>query len=260
MKNQLRKTMTAAATLTLGIALLGTHANAITTSKTSYQVSSLDKFRTVSNSKTVYIYRSPSATSKKLVKIPKNSAVIIVGPQSKGFSKIQFEFGFAYVKTSDLQKAKARNGTTYARNIQHNYRYELPLNKGTSFKNTFTAKYMKTYAESKALKNFWLYKSEPDNKGIVEYDTAKGLYVGDTDDGYLSLAVKYGAKKGATWKGQYGDTSKVISTTATVKTAAGTYKNVTIVKSNGESSYYAPNKGLIVVKNNKGLTVMKLIK
>lgn len=231
-----------------------------TLSTSSYKTTDLNHFRTVLNSKTVYIYSKPSATSKKLQKLPKNSAVIITNKQSGDFTKIRYVFGYAFIKTASLKTATVNTGSPYARTINKVYRYDIPYNKNSTFKNNFTATYTNRYASNKSIQNFWHYSSSPDQKGVEEYETNKGLYVGDIEDGYLSLEVKYPVKKNATWTGAAGKKSTIISTTATVKTKAGTFNKVVIVKNNNDYSYYAPNKGLILLKNKDKKTVFKLIK
>ncbi|GEK33592.1 SH3 domain-containing protein [Kurthia sibirica] len=268
MKNKRPTIIALSATLTLGIASIGTtpttaNANAhlvksVTTP--SYKTTSLKDFRTVKNTSSVYIYSKPSIKSAKLQKLPKNSAVVITSKKSGSFTKIRYIFGYAYIKTAHLSKATPANNAPLARDISKKYHYELPYNNGSRFNNKFNASFTKVYAPNKAVQNFWLYHSEPDQKGVVEFDTTRGLYMGDIENGYLSLAVKYPTRKNATWSGSYGNKSRIISTKSTVKTTAGTFKNVVIVKNSGNYSYFAPNKGLILLKNKHKKTIMKLIK
>jgi len=229
------------------------------TKKVSYKSTSLKYFREVKPGLNTIVYSKPSLKSEKMTKIPANSGVVITGQTSKGFSKIRYQFGYAYVKTANLMKASSNTSTKYARNIHQKYHYDLPLNAGSGFARTFYAKYTTTYKYIPAVKNFWHLTSSPDQTSEAEYDTKKGLYVGDMEDGYLSLAIKYPVSTKKSWVGPYGTKTKVISKKNTVKTTAGTFKNVVSVKNGKIVSYFAPNKGLIQVKENNK-TVLKLIK
>lgn len=213
--------------------------------KAATQATSINELRTVKNNKTVYIYSKPTTKSTKNTKLPKNSAVVVTGKTQNGFSQIRYAFSYAYVKTASLSKVSANNSlTSYARDTSKAYKYKNPDLAGSGYKQSFTASYLKKHKAAQSLKNFWYYNSAPGPLAFNEYDTSKGLYEGFIEDGYLTLAMKYPVKKNSTWT-SYGKTSKVISTTKTVKTSAGTYKNVKVVTNNGYTSYYAPNKGLI---------------
>lgn len=216
-----------------------------TTAKTASNVTAVNELRTIKNNQTVYIYSKPTTKSTKNTKLPKNSAVVVTGKTQNGFSQIRYAFNYAYVKTSSLSKVTVnKSSTRYARDTSKVYKYKNPDLAGSGYKQTFTADYLRTHKAAKSLKNFWYYNSELGPLAYNEYDTSKGLYEGFIEDGYLTMALKYPVKKNSTWS-SYGKTSQVISTTTTVKTAAGTYKNVKVVKNNGYTSYYAPNKGLI---------------
>lgn len=227
--------------------------------KSTYKTVSVEQFREVQPNKTVHIFSKPSANSKKYVKLPKNSGVVVTGQTKNGFSKIRYQFQYAYVKTSALKKVSAKTGTHYARDISKKYRYDVPMNAGSIYARTFTASFLKTYKPSPAVTNFWFYKSSPTQFGITEYDTSKGLYTGDIEDGYLSLSIKYPIKKNLIWSGELGQKTKITQTKATVKTKAGTFKNVVVTQNGKMTYYYAPNKGLIQTKD-RGKTFIQLTK
>lgn len=99
------------------------------------------------------------------------------------------------------------------------------------------------------------------NEWVNKYDapcfaykeTKKGLY-----DGFVLNVLKYPIKKGNKWKDIEGNSYKIVSDKKTIKTKAGTFKNVVEVKRNFKGQkryyvdYYAPNIGLILSKSNEG--------
>lgn len=234
-----------------------------TIAKTSTNITSVNDLRTVKNNQTVYIYSKPTSKSTKNTQLPKNSAVVITGKTQNGFSQIRYAFNYAYVKTSSLAKVtKNSSSTRYARDTSKIYKYKNPDLAGSGYKQTFTSNYFRTHSAAKSLKNFWYYNTAPGPLAYNEYDTSKGLYEGFIEDGYLTLAMKYPVKKNSTWT-SYGKTSKVVSTTETLKTTAGTFNNVKVVTNGGYTSYYAPNKGLIkqsYTYKKKAVTNLILVK
>lgn len=236
MKN-MTKTFGAVA-LTLG--LLG---SATTASATTYDTASLKEFRTVHTKADVY--SKPSETAKILGSFTPNEAVIIERPVNKTFTKIRFGFDTGYVKTSTLKKAKANKGTTYAKNIEKTYTYVLPQNKGSDYATRYTTAFKRTMNYNDSSVNFWFANSQPDAQGVTEYDTSKGLYVGNVDSGKLELALRYPVKKHATFKSLYGQKAKIIATNQTLKLHKHTYRHVVVVKNGNATYYYAPQVGLI---------------
>lgn len=119
--------------------------------------------------------------------------------------------------------------------------------KGTDIKK-FVGKYRGTtlpYAGS----NMWEGK---ENVRILEKETKDGLYEGNSQSG-LSRMLAYPIKVGQTWKPYSFNkyiTFTITSTNKTIKTPAGTFKNVVEVKSsmfNNEYNlyYYSSGVGLI---------------
>lgn len=259
MSYSLKKTTTLFTTATLALGVLTLSPTFSQAKSSTYKTASVEQFREVQPNKTVHIFSKPSASSKKYVKLPKNSGVVVTGQTKNGFSKIRYQFQYAYVKTSALKKVSPKAGTHYARDISKKYRYDVPMNAGSIYARTFTASFLKTYKPSPAVTNFWFYKSSPTQFGIMEYDTAKGLYTGDVEDGYLSLSIKYPLKKNLIWSGELGQKTKITQTKATVKTKAGTFKNVVVTQNGKMTYYYAPNKGLIQTKD-RGKTFIQLTK
>lgn len=100
-------------------------------------------------------------------------------------------------------------------------------------------------------------------------ETKKGLY-----DSFTNKVISYPIKKGKVWYDKYNENYKykIIDSKRTVKTKAGTFKNVIVVKGNDTKSkgysvsYYAPNVGIILITradkttNYKSKKVFELIK
>lgn len=225
----------------------------------TYKTASLKSFKFIQANHTVKIYQKPSTKSKVIETIKKGQGVVVLKKHKNGWSKISLQFATGYIQTKYLSNAKANVKTAYAMNTHKTYRYYLPLNKGSDFNTYYTAKFKTIYAPNKTLTNFWYLNSEPDAYGRIEYDTSKGLYTGYKDIGIATLAVKYPVKLNKTWKGLEGQSLKIVAIDKKVKTKAGTFKNVIVVKDGQEKnySYYAPQVGLIKQSYN-GKTISEL--
>lgn len=231
------------------------------TAKSAYKVAPVSKFKVV-NKKT-YIYTKPRASTKMdYLPINKNSGVLTTGKTKNGYSQIRYAFNYAYVKTSVLKSVKANNSPNkYAWNTSGNYKF-----KWYSTSDKFVSKPIfyknNSYDKNLSTRDFWLYSNGNMTTGNNEFDTSKGLYSGASENGVFDLVVKYPVQKNKTWTVN-NSKYKILSTKATVKTSAGTFKNVVKVKSGNYISYYAPNKGLIKTEakyNNKYSTDFVLIK
>lgn len=219
-----------------------TENSAVATS--SYKVTSVSKFKTVKTP--TYIYRQPKKYAEKAEKLQKNMGVVTTGKTKNGYSQIRYAFNYAYVKTVALQSVKANTSTKkYAWAINKKYNFKIPNYTGSN--SSFKPKFYKTYSTSTAVRNFWLYPFAESTLTKTEYDTSKGLYEGVGEGSASTLVLKYPIKKNSIWTSN-GVKYKILSTKATVKTAAGTFKNVVKVTDSYYVSYYAPNKGLIKVQ------------
>ncbi|GEL03456.1 SH3 domain-containing protein [Rummeliibacillus stabekisii] len=267
MKRKILLSMALFSTFTFGtysIAAQPAQSNASAVSKTTkdpYTTASLKSFKiATTNTK---IYEKPSAKSSVIQKLKKGQGIAVLQGTKNGWTKVSLYFGKGYVKTSDLHSLAPHKNTHYARNINKTYEYRTPFNKGSEFKETHKSTFQKVYADNRTVTNFWLHKAEPDNYGMMEYETTKGLFTGYKEDGIATLAIKYPIKKQQTWQGSDGQVMKVLGTNQTVKTKDGSFKHVVMVK-NGKGknySYYAPNIGLIKeVANGKTITEISAFK
>lgn len=221
-----------------------------TFAKEKYTVGTVSKFKTVkSSSKQVYVYRKASTSSEKSFPLGKNMGVMTTGKTQNGFSQIRSSFGYGYVKTSVLKSVKANTSSKkYAWNTSGNYKFKLFKSHANK---SFQPLFYKVYNKNLSVRNNWLYSDGNMTVGLNEFDTNKGLYSGLSENGIYNLVVKYPVKKNKSWTSE-GQKYKILSTTVTVKTSAGTFKNVVKVKSGSYISYYAPNKGLIKTMSKKG--------
>ncbi|HWI46799.1 MAG TPA: hypothetical protein VNU45_01075 [Rummeliibacillus sp.] len=140
---------------------------------------------------------------------------------------------------------------SYAWNPNKVYTYDEKINQITY-----------TFMKKKNGISYWKAKNQGINdKGKIEWtdtytfrqrETKNGLQwelTGEPKKNYFYLA--YPIEKGKTFLNWNGTPTKIISTNATVKIKAGTFKNVVITKTNDKHSgiqtkcYYAPGYGLI---------------
>lgn len=91
-------------------------------------------------------------------------------------------------------------------------------------------------------------------------ETKNGLY-----DSFRNKDISYPVKKGKVWYDKYNKNYKykIIDSKRTIKTKAGTFKNVIVVKENNTKSkgysvsYYAPNTGIILLTRSDKTTKYK---
>jgi len=261
MKNKSIISMTLIATLTFGTVsslLLPTDSAAasnitnvtkVTNSEPTptYKTASIKSFKLIRTNKTIKIYEKASTKSSVKDSIKNEQGVVVLKNYDNGWSKVSLQFDTGYIQSKYLYSAKANNKTHYAMNTKKTYSFYSPENNRSGFKTYYKATFKKLYSANKTLTDFWYFNSEPDSNGRMEYETSKGLYSGYKDIGIATLAIKYPVKLNSSWKGLDGQTLKIVSTNKKVKTKAGTFNKVVVVKEGkGKNySYYAPQIGLI---------------
>ncbi|MBK3496866.1 SH3 domain-containing protein [Viridibacillus sp. YIM B01967] len=182
-------------------------------------------------------------SSKKLGQLKKNVRVAVIST-SKGWSKIQYKEGTAYV-SSDYFASKAVQNVTgklapKVGKYTYNY-YEEGVYQGKS-----TDIFIKIKEGVKTKSNTGVYTSYFENSKFFTYLSPLG---------HTDFQLNYPLKKGMKWGGEQ-DKLQIQNVNATVKIAAGTFKNVVIVRMdhtayNTYSHYYiAPGKGIIMWKLN----------
>ncbi|WP_309089193.1 S-layer homology domain-containing protein [Domibacillus sp.] len=111
--------------------------------------------------------------------------------------------------------------------------------------------------------NLWdVYEGNKNTYSIVEKEDSKGYYFGYPESESWMM-LKYPVKVGQKWSIGYQGfvhTYEITSTTKTITTRAGTFRNVIeVTADDGGVDYYAPNVGLIKVIF-EGITKVELIK
>lgn len=228
----------------------------------SYKTASIKSFKLIRAKKTIKIYQKPSTKSPILDSIENDQGLVVLKKYNNGWSKISLQFSTGYIQSKFLISPKKNTKTKYALNINRIYSYYSPENIGSGFNSYYNARFKTNYFANKTLLNFWYLNSEPDAFGIMEFETSKGLYNGYKDIGIATIAIKYPIRLNNTWKGLDGQIMKIVATNKIVKTQAGIYKNVVVVKEGKEKnySYYAPEIGLIKkVYNGKTFSVLSAI-
>ncbi|WP_010300707.1 hypothetical protein [Kurthia senegalensis] len=186
---------------------------AVDATASTNQTAPLDDFRTILT-KTA-IYEQPDETSKILSTLHVTNGVLVIEQIDSLWTSVRYGNQIGYVYTAALLKAKTYTGTSYAKNIYHHYRYATPLVK---------EKYVEAYYDQN-----WQFNAEPIALGSLEFETEKGLYIGDARTTKLYKVLPYPIRKGTTFKSMYDRTAKIIQTDATVRTKTKTLKRVFVV-------------------------------
>ena len=183
----------------------------------------------VSISSGVLNVRSGPGNNYKVIGSLKNNASVSVYSQSKnGWSQIGYKKGKAYVSSQYLRMY------SYLMDKTKIYTYK---SEGKTYKHSYKGKY-DGWDE-------WMTSSS--NATYLVYENNEGLYTGYPESEYYT-DLAYPLKVGKSWTiGYEGEgTSKITALNGTLKTPAGTFKNVVTVKDDdGYVSYYAPNVGFI---------------
>lgn len=200
------------------------------------------------------VREKPTTNSKKLGALRKNTKVTVY-KVSKGWASIKYKKKTAYVSAQYLKSTKTIKKVSYKMNPKKTYIYYSTYDKGKTYWWSYGKKTGKYFKESQNSGTIW-YSSNKKLFDYSRYGNNERLEI----EGKNELVMCYPAsecdiilmkpvKKGAVY--QYplslgGFTNKVITTTATVKVKAGTFKKVAILeRSDGTKSYYAQNVGLI---------------
>ncbi|MED4401346.1 hypothetical protein [Metabacillus fastidiosus] len=182
----------------------------------------------------------------------------------KNFVKLFLVFVLALSVTLPLSNStEAAKQTSYLKNTKKMYTYK----QGAASDKTATSYTLEFWKKEDGY-NYWSTIPEDsvlEGFGFGEHETKEGLYVND------EKILAYPVKKGKSWK-DGNITTEIRAVNWTLKTPAGTFKNVIemrdTVKGYGYyTSFYAPNVGLILqTRKNKdtkgktitGLTLMEL--
>ncbi|MGG3801994.1 hypothetical protein [Metabacillus fastidiosus] len=149
---------------------------------------------------------------------------------------------------------EAASYTSYKLNSKKVYTYHYSGPEGTD--ETYTAKYVKKYKKG----DLWLIGETYE----VWEEDKNGLRIGTKDSDYDDVLwydyIPYPVKKGNKWKDADGVTIKITSTSKTIKTKAGTFKNCIAVDGGGYATfYYAKGIGLVYIETKSGY-IQELVK
>lgn len=180
------------------------------------------------SSGTLNVRSGPGTNYKSIGSLNNNAKVTVYSQSKSGWSQIGYKKGKAYVSTKYLRMYSYLMDKTKI----YTYKYE-----GKTYKHSYKGKY-----------DQWdQWKTSSSSATYLVYEDSKGLYTGYPESEYY-IDLSYPLKVGKSWTvGYEGEgTSKIIALNGTVKTPAGTFKNVVTVKSSdGYVSYLAPNVGFI---------------
>jgi uncharacterized protein YraI len=173
---------------------------------------------------TLNIRSGPGSHYKKIGSL-KNNAQVAVYSAKNGWSEIRYNKKKAYVATQYLRM----------------YSYLMDKTKVYTYK--FDGKTQKiSYKGEYDGWDDWISHSDGSIFGVKE--DSKGLYTGFPESEYYT-DIFYPLKVCKEWL-EWDVKYKITSINGTLKTPAGTFKNVVTVKSSeGYTSYYAPNVGFI---------------
>lgn len=183
-----------------------------------------------------------TTSSKKVGSLPKGSIIYVYAKTKNGWSETWFKNKKAYVQTKYLK-----------------------LSSKLSFKKDKTKVY--TFWESGSIsterylgringKDVWESQGEGYHIGYTEDETKNGLYY--EGEGERSLVIPFPLIVGKSWYSA-GEKNIITSLTKTVKTPAGTFKNVIEIKNGSIKYYYARSVALIKVSENSK-TISQLTK
>ncbi|MED1467619.1 SH3 domain-containing protein [Bacillus salipaludis] len=202
------------------------------------------KYSATVDTKILNVREKATIHSKKMGSLKKGAKVTVFSKTKTGWSQISYKSKKGYVYTKYLKFAPTTSRSVYSRNKNKIYVY---VNENAGIHIT------KKYRGSASGWAVWNIYYESDKVGQEKLkEDGKGLYL--KQDNKVNTLLHYPVKVGKTWVDQFnGDTytTKITSLAKTVKTDAGTFKNVmelTITnkkKTYLEKAYYAPKIGLI---------------
>ena len=195
------------------------------------------------------VREKPSSNAKIIGSLKKGTKITVYAKTKSGWTQIHYKTKNAYVFSKYLIFSSKKASYLLDKTKVYTYR-------------TATETYQ-LIPSGKKYNGWdkWTYSpSIGDKQVFIVRENSNGLYTGFIDSEYY-IDIKYPIKVGQTWDIGYEDDGKarIISTTKTVKTAAGTFKNCIEVRDDsGYITYYAKNIGLVKSVDN-GKTATQLI-
>ena len=209
-------------------------------------VSATSKYNSTVNTKIVNVREKASSHAKKVGTLKKGTKITVYSKSKTGWSQIKYKSKKAYVPTKDLKFTKDKKKTSYLSDKSKVYYYRQD---GGTWYEKYSGKSFNGYS-------LWYgYYGGQKNPGFIVKEDSTGLYRNE-----LTLSkkltkwypvLKYPIKVGNSWSYKMNGLTwsyKITAINKTIKTKAGTFKNVVEVTDiNGIKDYYAPNVGLIKV-------------
>ncbi|USK71182.1 SH3 domain-containing protein [Peribacillus asahii] len=195
---------------------------------------------------TLNVREKPSTSSKKVGSLKKGAKVTVYAKTKSGWSEIRYNKKKAFVATKYLIFTSTQASYQQDPNKIYVYKYEDGLYTEKSNGKKYTHEYFG--------KGWLLWTTTMPDKTTYQWylrETKDGLYTVHPDDPHTHNAlIKYPVKVGYSWKilyeGDLVNTYKITAVNKTVKTHAGTFKQVVEVTADeGVKMYYAKNVGLI---------------
>ncbi|WP_075981336.1 SH3 domain-containing protein [Bacillus massilinigeriensis] len=182
------------------------------------------------------IKEKASSKSKTVGTLKKGSIVNVYAKTKSGWSEVYFKNKKAFVATKHLKITKKIS-------------FLLDKTKVYTYEDSEGATLSLKYSHAKSGWNVWKTR---DGKVVVltERETKAALEEKEGNQALERLSYPLYVGKKVTYK---NETTRITSLTKTVKTTAGTFKNCIELQQlkSGDTSYYAPGVGLVLVKHGK---------
>ncbi|OCA92936.1 SH3 domain-containing protein [Pseudobacillus wudalianchiensis] len=177
----------------------------------------------------------PGTNYQKVGSLKNNTAVTVYSQLKNGWSQINYNNKKAYVSSQYVRMYSFLMDKTKI------YTYKT---EGSYYKTQYVGKYRDW--------DKWV-----DNEGFyITKEDSKGLYTGWPNAAFFT-DLAYPLKVGMEWT-DWEVKNKIIAINGTLKTPAGTFKNVVTVKSSdGYTTYFAQNVGFLKAVSN-GVTMSEL--
>ncbi|MDZ5470405.1 SH3 domain-containing protein [Bacillus sp. 31A1R] len=218
------------------------------------------------NVKAADVREKASIKSKKLGTLKKGTKVTVYEKTKSGWSKINYKKQYAYVVTKSLEFTSKKQKESYLMDTKRTYVYKLGIDK-----NYVTLSYGN---KNKNGYNLWTGKDiRLETHAEWAKETSEGLFFGLGDINAPREDVKYISypiKVGKTWS-SFDLTFHISSINKTIKTQAGTFKNVIEVECYAydhtddevkhlQTYYFAKNIGIIKLIDSDKNMISELVK
>lgn len=194
----------------------------------------------------IYLRDAANRSAKKITTI-KNHTALTVLSSSNGWSYVQVGKEKGYVYTSALSKKNPQEHQKLTGGFSP--KEGLTLTYSPAFDSDKSSTYDVLQDPDKPHVKKLINREYPDSYSYAVYvETDESLFLGFTETDWVVAYASYPLQKGryfSTYQEGYKLNYFVESTTATHKVKAGTFNNVTVVRSGDWRYYYVKNIGVI---------------